>query len=83
MSKYHHLFRRKEYPAERGYRMESVQLPDWIYLTISEENNSKYIIVHSKIHVNKEVKMPTSYSVSFTDNEIIKDQSANIYNRFL
>ena len=30
--RYDHLLCRVEYPAERGYRMEPKQLPDWLWI---------------------------------------------------
>ena len=80
---YYHLLRRVEYPNEGGYRMEPERLPYWMHITITEENDSKYLTVHSKIHVNKKVVMPPSYSASFTDNEILKDLSGEVFRRFI
>lgn len=83
INKYNYLLSRVEYPMERGYRMEPFLLPDWIYITITEEGDSKFLTVHSKIHVNKEVKLNPSYSSEFTDQEIIKDMSGKVSYRFL
>ncbi len=80
---YHHTTHRVEYPRENGYRMESKVLPPWIYITITEEGDNKHLTVYSRIHVNKEVKVGPSHSSEFSDADIIKDLSAEIYNRFI
>lgn len=80
---YNHLYSRVEYPAERGYRMEASQLPNWIHVTITEEGDSKFLTVHSKIHVNKDVKMNPSYSSEFKDREILIDMSGKVARDFL
>ena len=84
MNTYHHLVERVEYPMERGYRMESCPLSPWIHLTVSEnkETGSKQLTVHSRIHMDKEVKVGPSYSSSFSDQELIKDMSGEISSRF-
>lgn len=81
--RYDYLLCRVEYPEERGYRMEPEQLPDWIYVTITEQGNSKFLTVHSSFHVNKEVKVGPSYSADFSDRDILKDLSGKISARFL
>ena len=81
--KYNHLLVRVEYPAERGYRMEPKQLPDWIHVTITEDKGSKYLTVHSRIHVNKEVRVGPSYSAYFNDRDLLKDLSAQVSSMFL
>ncbi len=81
--KYNHLLCRVEYPMENGYRMEPEQLPDWIYITITENNDNKYLTVHSRIHVNKEVKVGPNYSSEFSDRDIVKEQTGEISSRFL
>lgn len=80
---YTHLVQRVEYPRERGYRMEAYPTPHTMYLTITEKDNSKFLTVHSKIHKNKEIVMNPSYSCDFSDQEIIKDLSAEIHQRFI
>ena len=80
---YNHLYARVEYPAERGYRMEVTPLPNWIHITITEDGNSKFLTVHSRIHVDKEVKMNPSYSSEFTDREILIDMSGKVSEAFL
>jgi hypothetical protein len=80
---YNHGFVRVEYPRERGYRMEPKQLPHWMHITVTEDNDSKFLIVHSSVHMNKEVRVGPSYSTDFTDAEIIKDLTSEIYRRFI
>lgn len=85
INKYNYLICRVEYPTERGYRMEPRPLPDWIYITITEDKGAdeKYMTVYSRIHVNKEVRMNPSYSCAFSDQDIIKDLSGEVGHRFL
>jgi hypothetical protein len=82
-SKYDYLFARVEYPLERGYRMEPVKLPPWIHVVITEDAGTKYVDVHSRIHVNKIVRLPTSYSGDFSDKKILIDVSWKITSMFL
>ena len=83
MNRYNHILIRREYPQERGYRMEPKPLPHWMHLTIEELEGSKRLTVHSRIHVNKSVVMNPEYSTDFTDREIVKDLSAKISRAFL
>lgn len=83
VTRYNYLLCRVEYPAEWGYRMEPKQLPDWIYITITKNGGSKFLTVHSRIHVNKEVKINPSYSADFSDRDIIKDLSGEVSRMFL
>ncbi len=80
---YDYLLCRVEYPAERGYRMEPSKLPPWIHVVITEDGDSKWLTVHSRIHVNKEVRMSPSFSAQFSDWEILKDLSGKISKSFL
>lgn len=66
---YHHLF--------------TGQLPGWIHVEIHEEGSTKWLTVHSRIHVNKCVKIGPDYSSAFLDQEILKDLSCEIRRRFL
>jgi len=83
--RYDHLYIRQEYPQERGYKMESVPLPDWMYINVTTDVDigSKHLTVCSRIHVNKEVRVGPSYSDAFTDQEILKDLSGEVYHRFI
>lgn len=80
---YNHLLYRVDYPAERGYRMEPKPLPPGIHICISEEGDSKWLTVHSRIHVNKVVRIDPTYSSAFSDRDIIKDLSAKVSHMFL
>jgi hypothetical protein len=66
-----------------GYRMEPTPLPDWMHITISDEGDSKWLTVHSRIHLNKAVRMNPAYSKDFSDRDIIKDLSGQITHDFL
>jgi hypothetical protein len=82
--KYQHLYFRVEYPTERGYRMESYPLPDWIHLTVERvDETTKQLVVHSRLHLNKKVPMLPVYSSDFSDADIIKDQSGKVHYAFL
>ena len=83
MRKYNYLIVKVYYPLEHGYRMEHRPLPDWIHIHIVDHDNSKRLIVHSRLHVNKPVEVGPMYSTDFNDHEIIKDLSAKISTRFL
>ena len=82
-SRYDYIVERVKRPQQHGYRVEPKKLPFYLHLTITEEDGRKYLTVHSKVHVEKEFKMPTSYSSEFSDWEIISDQSAKISKMFL
>lgn len=75
---YNYLYHRVEYPRERGYRMEQFKLPPYILVDIFEDGSSKKVRVRSRIHINKEVVLPTSYSLEFRDAEILVDVSGKI-----
>lgn len=65
-----------------GYTWQTRKLPHWLSFEIVTENDSKTVVVHSRIHKNRVVKMTPSYSTDFTDTEIIKDMSAKIVHQF-
>ena len=77
--KYTHIYQRVEYPREGGYRMEAYALPDWMYLTVEQGK----LTVHSRIHVNKEVRVGPVYSSAFSVRDIIEDLSGEISHRYL
>lgn len=79
---YRHLYVRVNYPFENGYRIEPYQLPDWMSVEICEQDESKRVIVRSGIHLNKKVTLGHSYSMSWKDEEILKDISAEIRYRW-
>lgn len=80
---YHHLYRQVQYPMEHGYRWEPILLPPWVYLTITTDNDTKFLTVYSRLHVNKEVRINPDYASTFSDLEIIKDLSGKINGMFL
>jgi hypothetical protein len=82
VNKYTYLIHRVEYPLERGYRMEPKLLPSWVYITVTQKGNSKWLTVHSRLHVNEEVRLSPDYSSCFNDRDIIKDLTPNIIRRF-
>jgi len=65
--------------------MELIPLPDWIHVNIitSKSTDNKHMVVCSRIHVNKEIRVGPSYSDTFTDQEILKDLSGKVYHRFI
>ena len=81
--KYDYLLYRVEYPAERGYRIEPQMLPDWIHITVTNDGESKYLVAHSRIHINRDVKIGPDYSTDYSDRDIIKDLSSEVSTRFL
>ena len=83
MNRYDYLFLRREYPLEGGYRMEPKPLPPWIYITITENKGTKYVDVHSRLHVNTCVRLATSFSMDFSDRKILIDISGEVTRRFL
>ena len=81
---YDYLYNRAEYPMERGYKVEPVKLPSWIHITVTEDDaDTKWVDVHSRIHLNKVVRLPTAYSSQFSDKQILKDISEEVARRFL
>ena len=78
---YHHLYYKAYEPF--GYRWQIKKLPSWIKFSIEEKNDSKYLVVYSRLHKNKRVEMTPTYSDQFTDEEIIKDMSGKITEAFL
>lgn len=48
-------------------------LPSYLTIEIEHKDNSKFVIIHSFIHVEKVNKTGMSYSDEFTDYEILND----------
>ena len=82
-TEYYNLLARVEYPGDKGCRMEVIPLPDWIHITITETLEDKYLEVHSRIHMDKRARVGPTYSLTFSDYEIIKDLSGEISSRYL
>lgn len=60
MSVYHHVSKYK--------------LPHYLSIEIEHTGNSKFVIVHSTIHVEKVNRTGMAYSDEFTDGEILNDE---------
>ena len=59
MSMYHHV--------------SKYALPSYLTIEIEHKGNSKFVIIHSFIHVEKVNKTGMEYSYKFTDDEILND----------
>lgn len=81
-TKYTYTLCQVQYPEERGYRWEASPLPTSMYLTITKAGDNKYVTVYSRLHVNKEVRMPITYGAGVGDREILKDVAPRIARRF-
>lgn len=82
-TEYRYIFRKVQYPEERGYRWKPFSLPDWIHLCIEDDGESKRLIVHSRIHVTKVSQVGPDHSIEFTDREIIRSLSGKVSYRYL
>ena len=60
MSMYHHV--------------SKYALPSYLTIEIEHKGNSKFVIIHSFIHVNKINRTGMTYSDEFTDDEILNDE---------
>jgi hypothetical protein len=78
---YNHIYYEKY--SREGHSTVPQPLPDWINIEIFTEDNSKKVVVNSRIHVNKKVELPTCYSTEFKDTQILKDVSAEVAHRWL
>lgn len=50
------------------------ELPDWLTIEIVTIDESKFVIIRSKIHMVKEKKITMSWSTDFTDQAILNDE---------
>lgn len=82
VTRYNHLYLREYNNVVRKVMTEAVPLHDWLYVTITTENDSKYVTVFSKHHVNKALTLPTGYSMEYSDTDILLDQSDNIHSLY-
>ena len=48
-------------------------LQEWYEIEIVTENNTKFVLFHSRIHVNKVSKLNPCFSTTFTDQKILND----------
>ena len=78
---YHHLLIEIREPF--GTRIGPRDLPPWLHVTITEDADSKWLTVHSRIHVRSEVRMHPTFSTEFTDFEILRQLSPAISHAFL
>lgn len=62
-----------------------IPLPSYLHLTITTDTESecKYVTAYSKIHVNKEVRLSSTYSLDYSDQEILKDNALDIFQMYL
>ena len=60
MSMYHHV--------------SKYALPSYLTIEIEHKGNSKFVIIHSFIHVDKINRTGMVYSDEFTDAEILNDE---------
>lgn len=65
MSMYHHV--------------NKYALPHYLSIEIEHKGNSKFVVVHSTIHVDKVNRTNMEYSDEFTDEEILNDESVLKY----
>ena len=54
-------------------KLAGYELPDWLTIEIATVDESKFVIVRSKIHMVKEKKITMSWSTDFTDQVILND----------
>lgn len=50
------------------------QLQSWYIVEIEQKGSSKFVHFHSKLHISKITSPTFSWSVSFTDNQILEDK---------
>ena len=48
-------------------------LQEWFEIEIVTRNDTKYVLFHSRIHVNKVNELNPCFSTTFTDQEILND----------
>lgn len=58
--------------------INNLKLPSYLSIEIKQQGDTKYVYVNSSIHVNKQLKVPYSYSLDWTDEEILRDEA--LYN---
>lgn len=82
--KYNFLLAKKyqHHPFPKGYYWTTIPLPDYQHIEITYTETGKYVKFYSKLHVNKLESIGPSYSLEFTDHEIIKDLSGKIAYRY-
>lgn len=53
--------------------IRTLQLPSYLSIEIRQQGDTKYVYVNSTKHVNKQLKSPHSYSLDWSDEEILND----------
>lgn len=48
-------------------------LQEWFEIEIVTRNDTKFVLFHSRIHVNKVNELNPCFSTTFTDQEILND----------
>ena len=56
------------------HHVSKYALPNYLTIEIEHKDNSKFVIIHSFIHVNKINRTGMIYSDEFTDDEILNDE---------
>ncbi len=82
-NKYNYTFVKTWCGQLNGHYTEREELPDWMHIVVTTDNDSKYLTVHSRIHMNKEVRVGPEYSTDFSDEAIIKELSGEVDYRFM
>ena len=54
-------------------RIRTLQLPSYLSIEIIQQGNSKHVYVNSTAHVNRQLKLPHSYSIDWSNEEILND----------
>lgn len=57
--------------------VNNIELPSYLSIEIKRDDYTVRVFVHSKIHVDKIKQMPHTYSLEFTNEEILND--ADLY----
>ena len=78
---YHSLLEEIREPL--GTRFVARDLPPWLHVTITEDADSKWLTVYSRIHVGEKVMMQPTFSTEFSDFEILRQLSPTISLAFL
>ena len=58
-----------------------ITLPYYMKAQIETRNGSKYVIIHSRMHVIKAKELPVCFSSEFTDLEILRDRQ--VVNKYI
>ena len=78
---YHHLL--AETRESFGTRVGAQKLPPWLHVTITEDADSKWLTVYSRIHVREVMMMQPTFSTEFSDFEILRELGPKIRYAFL